>query len=200
MQRKNLTADERKAATVSAVLMLAAEQNPSDITTSAIAQKMGLTQGALFRHFDSKDSIMETVMSWVADSILNRIETAAQNESSPLAALRAVFMTHIQFVFENPGVPRLLLSELQRPGITKPKEQTKIMLTSYKTKLIQILETAIARKELPPELDIKIAVVMFIGSIQGLVMQALIAGDVSLIRRDAAGVFAIYLRGIGNNK
>ena len=200
MQRKNLTADERKAATVRAVLMLAAEQNPSDITTSAIAQKMGLTQGALFRHFDSKDSIMETVMSWVADSILNRIETAAQNESSPLAALRAVFMTHIQFVFENPGVPRLLLSELQRPGITKPKEQTKIMLTSYKTKLIQILETAIARKELPPELDIKIAVVMFIGSIQGLVMQALIAGDVSLIRRDAAGVFAIYLRGIGNNK
>ena len=71
---------------------------------------------------------------------------------------------------------------------------------SYKTKLIQILETAIARKELPPELDIKIAVVMFIGSIQGLVMQALIAGDVSLIRRDAAGVFAIYLRGIGNKK
>ena len=200
MQRKNLTADERKAATVSAVLMLAAEQNPSDITTSAIAQTMGCTQGALFRHFDSKDSIMEAVMSWVADSILNRIETAAQNESSPLAALRAVFMTHIQFVFENPGVPRLLLSELQRPGITKPKEQTKIMLTSYKTKLIQILETAIARKELPPELDIKIAVVMFIGSIQGLVMQALIAGDVSLIRRDAAGVFAIYLRGIGNNK
>lgn len=200
MQRKNLTADERKAATVRAVLMLAAEQNPSDITTSAIAQKMGLTQGALFRHFDSKDSIMEAVMSWVADSILNRIETAAQNESSPLAALRAVFMTHIKFVFENPGVPRLLLSELQRPGITKPKEQTKIMLTSYKTKLIQILETAIARKELPPELDIKIAVVMFIGSIQGLVMQALIAGDVSLIRRDAAGVFAIYLRGIGNNK
>ena len=143
---------------------------------------------------------MEAVMSWVADSILNRIETAAQNESSPLAALRAVFMTHIQFVFENPGVPRLLLSELQRPGITKPKEQTKIMLTSYKTKLIQILETAIARKELPPELDIKIAVVMFIGSIQGLVMQALIAGDVSLIRRYAAGVFAIYLRGIGNKK
>ncbi len=200
MQRKNLTADERKAATVSAVLMLAAEQNPSDITTSAIAQKMGLTQGALFRHFDSKDSIMEAVMSWVADSILNRIETAAQNESSPLAALRAVFMTHIKFVFENPGVPRLLLSELQRPGITKPKEQTKIMLTGYKTKLIQILETAIARNELPQELDIKIAVVMFIGSIQGLVMQALIAGDVSLIRRDAAGVFAIYLRGIGNNK
>lgn len=200
MQRKNLTADERKAATVRAVLMLAAEQNPSDITTSAIAQKMGLTQGALFRHFDFKDSIMEAVMSWVADSILNRIETAAQNESSPLAALRAVFMTHIQFVFENPGVPRLLLSELQRPGITKPKEQTKSMLTGYKTKLIQILETAIARKELPPELDIKIAVVMFIGSIQGLVMQALIAGDVSLIRRDAAGVFAIYLRGIGNNK
>ena len=34
------------------------------------------------------------------------------------------------------------------------------------------------------------------GTVQGLVMQALIAGDVQRIRRDAPRVFAIYLRGI----
>lgn len=42
---KHLPADERRAATVEAVVDLAAEQNPSDITTAAIAQGMGLTQG-----------------------------------------------------------------------------------------------------------------------------------------------------------
>jgi hypothetical protein len=40
---KHLPADER-AATVEAVINLAAEQNPSDITTTAIAQRMGLTR------------------------------------------------------------------------------------------------------------------------------------------------------------
>jgi AcrR family transcriptional regulator len=50
---KHLPADERRAATVEAVINLAAEQNPSDITTTAIAQRMGLT-GALFRHFSPR--------------------------------------------------------------------------------------------------------------------------------------------------
>ncbi len=40
------------------------------------------------------------------------------------------------------------------------------------------------------------AAVLFIGTIQGLVMQSLLAGKVSRIRRDAPAVFAIYRRGI----
>lgn len=56
------SADERRAATVEAVVQLAATQNPSDITTSAIASHMHLTQGALFRHFPSKDAILQAVM------------------------------------------------------------------------------------------------------------------------------------------
>ena len=42
--------------------------------------------------------------------------------------------------------------------------------------------------------------VLFIGTIQGLVMQSLLAGKVSRIRRDAPGVFAIYRRGIESTK
>ena len=54
---KNLPADQRRAVTVEAVIELTAEQNPGDITTTAITQRMNLTQGALFRHFPSKDAI-----------------------------------------------------------------------------------------------------------------------------------------------
>jgi hypothetical protein len=37
---------------------------------------------------------------------------------------------------------------------------------------------------------------LFIGTIQGLVMQSLLDGDVERIRRDAPRAFAIYCRGI----
>ena len=74
---KHLPAEERRAATVEAVVELAAEQNPSDITTTAIAQRMGLTQGALFRHFPTKDAILESVMDWVAERLLARVDKAA---------------------------------------------------------------------------------------------------------------------------
>ena len=53
---KHLPANERRAITVDAVVELAAQQNPNEITTAAIAKHMGVSQGALFKHFSSKES------------------------------------------------------------------------------------------------------------------------------------------------
>jgi hypothetical protein len=58
------------------------------------------------------------------------------------------------------------------------------------------MEAGKAQGELDADLDVDAAAVLFIGTIQGLVMQSLLAGKVSRIRRDAPAVFAIYLRGI----
>ncbi|ABQ70050.1 MULTISPECIES: TetR/AcrR family transcriptional regulator [Sphingomonadales] len=194
---KYLPADERRAATVEAVVDLAAEQNPSDITTTAIAQRMGLTQGALFRHFPTKDAILEAVMSWVTDRLLARVDKAAEGAASPKAALEAVFMTHIDFVSDHPGVPRMLFGELQRPGETLPKRMAQTLIRHYGERLRGLLEAGKVRGELRADLDPDAATTLFIGTIQGLVMQSMLAGDVTHIRRDAPGVFAIYLRGIG---
>ena len=194
---KHLPADERRAATVEAVVDLAAEQNPSDITTTAIAQRMGLTQGALFRHFPTKDAILEAVMSWVAERLLARVDEAAEGATSPIAALEAVFVTHIDFVSEHPGVPRMLFGELQRPGETLPKRMAQTLIRHYGERLHGLLKAGKARGELRADLDPDAAVTLFIGTIQGLVMQSMLAGDVTRIRSDAPGVFAIYLRGIG---
>ncbi len=195
---KHLPAEERRAATVEAVVELAAEQNPSDITTTAIAQRMGLTQGALFRHFPTKDAILESVMDWVAERLLARVDKAAASAASPMAALEAVFMAHIDFVAEHPGVPRMLFGELQRPGDTLPKKMVQALIRRYGERLQHLLEAGKTQGELHAQLDIEAASVSFIGSIQGLVMQSLLAGDVTRMRRDAVGVFAIYLRGIGH--
>ncbi|EIK53202.1 TetR family transcriptional regulator [Stutzerimonas stutzeri TS44] len=193
---RHLPAEERRAATVEAVVELAAAQNPSDITTNAIAKHMGLTQGALFRHFPSKDAILQAVMSWVAERLLARVDKAARDAASPLAALEAIFKTHIEFVCAHPGVPRMLFGELQRPGETLPKQVVQTLTDSYGQRLRRLLEAGKAQGELSAALDVDAAAVLFIGSIQGLVMQSLLAGDVARIGRDAPGVFAIYRRGI----
>lgn len=197
---KHLPADERRAATVEAVVELAAEQNPSDITTTAIAQRMGLTQGALFRHFPSKDNILQAVMSWVTERLLARIDKAAEGVASPLAALEAMFMSHIDFVSEHPGVPRMLFGELQRADDTLPKKMAQTLINRYNERLQRLLEAGKRQGELDAGLDVTAAAVLFIGTVQGLVMQSLLVGDVARIRRDAPGVFAIYQRGIRNTE
>lgn len=191
-----LRAEERRAATVQAVVDLAAEQNPAEITTTAIADRMGLTQGALFRHFPNKDAILEATMSWVSERLLARVDKAAEGAATPAAALEAMFMTHIDFVARHPGVPRMLFGELQRAGETLPKRMVQTLIRQYEQRLRRLMEAGKAQGELHAELNVDAAAVLFIGTIQGLVMQSLLAGKVSRIRRDAPAVYVIYRRGI----
>lgn len=193
---KHLPAAERRAEAVEAVVALAAEQNPGDITTSAIARRMGLTQGALFRHFPNKDALLESVMTWVAHRLLGRVEKAVLGAASPLRALEAMFMAHVHFVMEHPGVPRILFGELQREEQTAAKQMVQTLIRRYGERLHLLLEQGKASGELDSGLDTEAAATLFIGTIQGLVMQSLLAGDVGRIRRDAPRVFTIYQRGI----
>ncbi|HMU21498.1 MAG TPA: TetR family transcriptional regulator, partial [Sphingorhabdus sp.] len=96
----------RRAVTVEAVIALAAKTNPADITTAQIAAHMGVSQGALFRHFADKQAVWTAVMDWTADTLLARFD--AVTGATPVDRLRAIFTTHIAFVVEHVGVPRIL--------------------------------------------------------------------------------------------
>ncbi|MCC6543890.1 MAG: TetR/AcrR family transcriptional regulator [Nitrospirae bacterium] len=194
---KHLRADERRAVTVEAVVELAAEQNPNDITTAAIAKRMNLTQGAIFRHFPSKDSIWQAVMEWVAARLSARTEKAVQAAASPLAALEAMFMTHIDFVVRHPGVPRILFGELQHAEDTPARRIVQTLLIRYGERLGILIEKGKSQGELSQDVDTMAAVSLFIGMLQGLVMQSLLTGDFHRMRAEAPGVFAIFSRGIG---
>lgn len=193
---KNLRADERRDLTVQTVVDLAAEQNPNDITTAAIAKRMQVTQGALFRHFPSKAAILEAVMDWVADRLFARIDTATASAADPMAALEAMFIAHIEFVVEHPGVPRMLFGELQHSKSTPAKRMAKSLLKRYGERLQSLMEQGKQTGALAADLDVDSAALLFIGTIQGLVMQSLLAGDVARIRTHAPAVFAIFRRSI----
>ncbi len=193
---KHLPADERRAVTVETVVELAAEQNPSEITTAAIAKRMRLTQGALFRHFPNKDAIWQAVIKWIAERLLARTDEAASTAASPLLALEAMFMTHIDFIARHPGIPRMLLSELQRHEETPAKGLVQTLISGYRKRLSILIDKGKSQGELDQDIDSEAAATLFIGMIQGLVIQSLLAGDVDQLRKDAPRAFAVYRRGI----
>jgi AcrR family transcriptional regulator len=194
--RKNLPAVERRAVTVEAVVELAATQNPSEITTAAIAKHMDLTQGALFRHFPSKEAIWNEVMKWGAERLMARLDRSIRGIDSPMSALETMFLGNIEFICEHPGIPRIMFGELQRAEGTAAKAMAKTVTHQYGERLRKLLQQGVERGELSADLDTQAAAILFIGTIQGLVMQSLMAGDIQGIRKHAPRVFAIYRRGI----
>lgn len=193
---KKIPAEERRNITVEAVIDLAGSSNPDSITTAAIAKHMKLTQGAIFRHFPNKEAIWKAVVEWVARNLMARIDAAAGGIASPVARMEAMFLAHVGFVADHPGAPRMLFGELQGARMTPAKRLAQGVMRQYAARLHDLIADGKACGELRDDLDTEAAAALFIGTIQGLVVQSLIAGDIGKMRVDAPRVFAIYLRGI----
>ena len=81
----------RQAGLVDAALMLAAQRSPADITTADLAHAVGISQGAVFKHFASKEAIWLAVLDWMADTLMARLQLAAKGaENAALPALRGI--------------------------------------------------------------------------------------------------------------
>jgi len=191
--------EDRQLALVAAALQLAAQKSPAQITTGALAAAVGITQGAVFKHFESKEAIWLAVMQWVHAELMTQLQAAAQaplDQGQTLAAMRAVFMAHVQFVQAQPGVPRLVFQELQHPQPSPLKASVQQLMVNYRQLVHGLLLQAQARKQLAKNMDLNAATVLFVGAIQGLVMQALMAGHLSDIAEQATTVYDIYEQGL----
>jgi TetR/AcrR family transcriptional regulator len=195
LRRRRLSSDQRQRETVAAVLALAREQGPDAITTHAIAERMGVTQGALFRHFPDKQAIWLAVFAWVREALGARLEEAIGGARSPLNALEHAFEAHVAFVAENPGVPRMLFHELQYPATSPVRMEVRTMVVGYRKRLRALFADAKMRGELPASLNVDLAPVLFIGAVQGLVIQSALEGEDRASTRRARSAFGLLLDG-----
>ena len=193
--RHRLTTDQRQREIVAAVLALARERGPDAITTQAIADRMGLTQGAVFRHFPDKQAIWLAVFAWVRESLGAAIAEAMAKGDSPLAKIERAFLAHVGFIAANPGVPRVMFHEMQYPGDSPVRAEVRAMISAYRQRLTLLFTEAKAAGELPRDLDATLAPVPFIGAVQGLVIEASLAGDEAGMPRRARKLWPLLLDG-----
>lgn len=195
--QSRLSTEERQAEIVAAALRLARESSPALITTSDLAAAIGVTQGAVFKHFATKEAIWLACLRWVRAALLDAMnEAAAAAPDAPFAALDAVFKAHVAFVVAHPGVPRVIFHELQGPADSAVKREVQGLLKDYRKLLQRLLDAEAARGTLDAGADLDAAATLFVGIVQGLVMQAMAAGGVGAMKARAAPLFAIFERGL----
>jgi AcrR family transcriptional regulator len=178
----------RREQAIRVVLDLAAGDSPDRITTARISEAMGLSTGALFRHFPDKDALWEAALHWATSELDASFTRCEANDTSPRAVLRSIFDGHLAFVRAHPGVPRLIFAELQRPDDTAAKQVVRDFLKAYARRLAGWIRRGQNAGEIDAGIDPPAAAALFIGSIQGLVMQSLLAADPGRLRKAAPAV------------
>jgi AcrR family transcriptional regulator len=194
--KRRLSTEERQSEIIRVAVELAAEKGVDSVTTQDMADAMQLTQGAIFRHFSTKDDIWVAVMQWVRDRLMKVLDKAAADATDPLDAIGRMFFAHITFIAKHPAIPRLLFSELLHKKNGKLRQLIQEIISGYEARIAGLLESAKSQSLASNDLDSKSAAVLYIGMIQGLVIQASIFGGKRTLQQEAEKAFPIFLHGI----
>lgn len=189
--------ESRQAEIIATMIALAAERNPADVTTTDIAKAMNVTQGALFRHFPTKEAIRLAVIEWIEARLMAKLGDAQESAPNVLSGLEAMFLAHVQFIREFPGVPRLVFAELQHPDSSPVRQRVQKVMQRYRQTLAEALDQAKAAQLIRHDVDGQAAAALFLGAIQGLVMQSMLGGPSLEADKQVLGVLRLYLASLG---
>jgi AcrR family transcriptional regulator len=156
----SLPAESRKPQIVHVVLQLVVERGADSVSAQLIADAIGVTQPAIFRHFPTKEAIWLAVMDWLEDR-LGEIYRAADSEGAALAVLSRMFLEHVRLVERHPALAKLVFSDhlrLQYPSLQK--RFVKIH-RGYEARVAGLIERAKAQGAVPKTLRAADAVILF---------------------------------------
>ena len=102
---------DRKNIILQSLAGMLEEKNLSKITTAALAEKSGITEAALYRHFPSKRSIYAELFSFCDEAIFTKCNELKKSKLSSKDKIKNTFMFFIIFVEKNKGFARLLSRE-----------------------------------------------------------------------------------------
>lgn len=99
--------DDIKARIVGAARALYFERGPDAVTMRAVAERVGVTATALYRHFADKDAILREVVG-EGSRLLGSHLFRALEAPTPLERLRATAMAYLDFALAQPQAYRAL--------------------------------------------------------------------------------------------
>ncbi len=100
--------EERRTEIADAALRIIATRGITELTVAALAAELGITGGALYRHFASTDEILVAVAARAVELV---DATLPSGDLEPLAWLEQFVESRARTVGGHPGLARLLISD-----------------------------------------------------------------------------------------
>lgn len=148
------------------------ENSPGQrITTAKLAQQVGVSEAALYRHFPSKTRMFEGLIDFIEDTILARVNLIIDKEKTVVARIENILNLTIGFAEKNPGISRILSGD----ALTGEQERLRDRISNFydklETQLKQILREAKLREGKNLGIDEGVLANLILAFIEGKINQ-----------------------------
>jgi AcrR family transcriptional regulator len=164
----------RRREIAAAVLRLIGERGAPALTAATIAEAVGVTPGALFRHFESVDAILSAAVALA----IEQVEATFPPADLPAQErLRALLLARIEVIRQTPGLAWLLLSDQVFLSVPAPSvELLHALVARSRNFVLEALREGIAAGSLRSDVEAEVMLVLFSGTIHALAAKSGVHG------------------------
>lgn len=146
-------------------------ENPANrITVQRIAAEIHVTDGAIYRHYTSKDEIFEAIAGYMESNLLGPLnavakQAAGEGPNTP-KRLQMVFEQHLAFLEGHPGLARLMLGGSASEAAPMA-ERLKMLNAKVRGQVAQLLKFGEAQGALVEDIQPEQAAELYFGLLVG---------------------------------
>ncbi len=188
------SAEERKDEILNAVLHLADEVGPDRLSTEAIAQRVGLTQPGIFRHFPTKRAIWIGVTEKISAAMQSGWRLALGNKEQPEERLRSLVLAQLKLIQSTPAIPAILFSRELHAQNELLRKAVLGLMNTFKAALASEFQRGRDDGSFRNDLDADDAALILIGLVQGLAVRWSLSSRAFVLTDEGARFLDIHMR------
>lgn len=102
---------KRQMEIVQAAIKVIAQQGYEKLTTKNLANCLGVSDAAMYKHFDSKRELIRMILNYFEHLSCQEIERIQAQDLSPLDSIRSFVLSRYQLFTQDPDLAMVIFSE-----------------------------------------------------------------------------------------
>jgi AcrR family transcriptional regulator len=186
----------RQKEIVSAARKLIVKYGSENVTIKKVAQEIGVTEGAIYRHFKSKRDILSFLIDDIEETLLGDIDKYSSGDIGSLEALEKIMIDHMSLIEQRRGVTFQVIAEIISFGDKKLNDRAYDVINKYIIRIKAILSHGIENEMIKDDIDIDAISKLFFGMNQGLVNMWALSNYSFNMEKEYKPILKIFLKSI----
>jgi AcrR family transcriptional regulator len=194
--KKRQSAEIRRHDIIEAAMEIIRHEGVSRLTTRSLAKAVGIAQPTLFLHFGNKSHVLVALVDAIQERLQREMSSLGLEQHTPLEQLKIVIRTHLSFIQNQPGIPRLLFSEELQSGDPIFRERMDQLVMFFLKFIAGRIGAAQDAGEIRADIVPQQAACLLIAAVQGLALRwVLTAGERFALSEQSDIVITTLLEG-----
>lgn len=169
MDKESVKHTDKQIRIVESARRIISTKGIEKLTIHEIAKDLGVTDGALYRHFKSKKEIISLLIMDIEKTLFETIRGAATKSDDPRQKLENILFSHLSYAEQRRGVSFIIINETLNINDKGLRKRMFGVINKYLKTIKKILSDGIKLGEFRKELDLALASITFFGMVQSMV-------------------------------